>query len=84
MFENEYIIEFDDERHPFNCHMVLPLALLQKLTPILRDPILKGQVDSDGDGRVILHMNIDDDHLFQVALIVKDFEMEVMVGRRRA
>ena len=84
MSENEYIIEYDDERSPFNCHMVLPLALLQKLTVILKEPILKGLVDSDGSGRVILHLQIDDVQLFLVAQAVREFEMEVIASRRRA
>jgi hypothetical protein len=84
MNENEYIITYDDERRPFNCHMVLPLGLLQRLTAILREPILKGLVDSDGDGRVILQMNLDDELLCLVALVVRDFEMEILAARKRA
>ena len=73
MNENEYIIEFDDDRKPFNCDMVLPLSLLQRLTSILKEPILKGRVDTDGEARVILHLNLDDATLCEVALVVRDY-----------
>lgn len=79
--ENEYIISYDAERRPFNCHMILPLTLLQKLTPIIKDPILKGLIDSDGSGRVILHIMLNDSLLLIVTKVVTEFEMEVLSAR---
>ena len=84
MTQNEFIIEYDAERRPFNCHMVLPVALLQRLTVIIKDPIMKGLVDSDKNGRVLLYVHLDASLMNEVESAVREFEREILFASRRA
>jgi hypothetical protein len=84
MTQNEFIIEYDAERRPFNCHMVLPLALLQRLTLIIKEPIMKGLVDSDKNGRVLLYIQLDCSLMEDVENAVREFEREVLATKKRA
>ncbi|HWJ91749.1 MAG TPA: hypothetical protein VNR87_11595 [Flavisolibacter sp.] len=59
MAENEHIIDIEASRRPYNAYLVLPLALLQKIAPLLKDEIMKGLVDSDDRDRVVLHLLLD-------------------------
>ena len=84
MSQNQFIIEYDAERRPFNCHMVLPLALLQRLTIVIKEPIMKGLVDSDKNGRVLLYIHLDTSLMAEVENAVKDFERELLATKWRA
>jgi|SRR5689334_15938467 hypothetical protein len=84
MSQNEFIIEYHAERRPFNCHMVLPLPLLKRLTIIIKDPIMKGLVDSDKNGRVLLYIHVDTAMMAEVEDAVREFEKEVLSMNRRA
>lgn len=66
MASAEYIIDIDAGRQPYNSHLTLSLAFLQKLVPLLKEEILRGMVNSDADGRVILHLHLDADKIRQV------------------
>ena len=84
MSQNQFIIEYEAERRPFNCHMVLPVALLQRLTVIIKEQIMKGLVDSDKNGRVLLYIHLDTSLMAEVENAVRDFEREVLATRWRA
>jgi hypothetical protein len=63
MLENEHIIDIDASRRPYNAYLVLPLGLLQQLTPLIRDEIMKGLIDTDNNDRVVLHLLLDPDKI---------------------
>ncbi len=83
MSENDYSIQFELQKQPYNCILEVPLPLLQRLTPILKDSILAGLVGSDQFGRVILHLNLTAIIALEVEQIIQEYDGEEFSGRRR-
>ena len=74
MTQKNYHIEIEADRAPYNTQMTLTLNLLQKLMPLLKEDILKGLVNSDLSGRVILHLHLDDHKIRKVREMVRELE----------
>jgi hypothetical protein len=66
MKKNDFIIDIDASRRPYNSYLVLTLPLLQQLTPLIKDEILLGLINTDGPDRVILHLALDDSKIRKV------------------
>lgn len=56
MNENDYIIEIDESRQPHNAYLLLPLAVLEQLTPLLMQEIMQGLASTKGNDKVVLHL----------------------------
>ena len=67
----EYHIDFEEDRLPYNTHMALTLNYLQKILPLIRNEVLKGLVNSDAHGRVILDINLDAARLEQIETAIR-------------
>ena len=74
MNQNEYIIDINPARKPHNSHLILPLDVLQKLAPLLRDEILKGLINSDGEGYVILYLQLDAAKIHKLQQVIRQME----------
>jgi len=70
MEDKNYIIDIQPGRQPYNSYLVLPLHLLQVLTPLLMREILKGKVATEGGDRVALHLQLEDTKILEVRRIV--------------
>jgi hypothetical protein len=81
MLENEHIIDIEESRRPFNAYLVLPLGLLQKLTPFIRDEIMKGLVDTDEDERVVLHLLLDAAKINQLRKLTDSWSLTSVIKK---
>ena len=82
MVENDYIIDIDSERHPYNSYMVLPMNLLQRLAPLIKDEILKGLVNNEDKDRVMLYLFLEPEKIKKIEKVVTIFERELMINRK--
>lgn len=76
---NDYIIDIDAARRPFNSYMVLPLDLLQQLTPLLMEEIMQGVVGSHGEDHVVLHLVLDESKISQLNQVVSNLQKNLAV-----
>jgi hypothetical protein len=81
MIDNEYIIDIEPGRRPYNAYLVLPLGLLQQLAPLIRDEIMKGLVDSDKNDRVVLHLLLDTAKISQVGKMTSSWPKPITVKK---
>jgi len=79
MTEKEYIIDIDESRHPYNAYLLLPLVLLEQLTPLLLEEIMLGLVDTDGDDKVVLHLFLDKMKIEALKQVVAVTEYQVVL-----
>ena len=70
MEKKQYIIDIQPGREPYNSYLVLPLHLLQVLTPVIMGEILLGQIATEGDDQVALHLQLDETKILEVRRIV--------------
>jgi hypothetical protein len=66
MDANEYIIDINSGGMPYNVRMILPLPLLQKILPLVREEMMKGLVSNDADERAILHLHLSADKILEL------------------
>ena len=81
MIENEFIIDIDPGRRPYNSYMALPLPLIQQLAPLLTDEILHGLINTDNEQRVVLHLHLEDSKIKEVQEVMATHTKTSIVNR---
>lgn len=71
---NNYIIDIDAARRPYNSYLVLPLPLLKLLTPLICEEIMQGLVSSDDQDRVVLQLSLDEGKIRQVNRLISSLQ----------
>ena len=80
MTSADYLIDFKGRKPAFTAFLVLPLPLLQLLTPHLLQEIMNGQVDTCGEDRVALHLRLSEEKKSLVQNLVSRWE-SALAGR---
>ena len=84
MIENEFIIDIDPGRRPYNSYMALPLHLVQQLAPLLTNEILRGLINTDNEQRVILHLFLEDSKIKEVQNVLASLQKTTLVVNRES
>ncbi len=71
---NNYIIDIDAGRRPYNSYLVLPLPSLKLLTPLICEEIMQGLVSSDDQDRVILQLSLDAGKIREVNRLISSIQ----------
>ena len=82
MTENEYIIDIEEGRLPYNAYLVLPLDVLEELTPLLIDEIMLGLAGTEGDDKVVLQLHLGKAKIEALKLTVQISQFEVAFDAR--
>ena len=79
MFKNPPVIDINPSRRPYNTYMVLSMNLLRKITPLLKNEIMKGLIDSDGEERVVLHLHLETDKIKRLKRIISLYKLPLAI-----
>jgi hypothetical protein len=71
---NNYIIDIDAARRPYNSYLVLPLPILKQLTPLICEEIMQGLVSSDDQDRVVLQLSLDEGKIREVNRLISTLQ----------
>jgi hypothetical protein len=82
MNENEYTIDIEEGRQPYNAYLVLPLDLLEQLTPLLYDEIMLGLAGTEGHDKVVLQLHLGKAKIEALKLKVQISQFEVAFDAR--
>ena len=82
MNENEYTIDIEEGKLPYNAYLVLPLDLLEQLTPLLTDEIMLGLAGTEGHDKVVLQLHLGKAKIEALKLKVQISQFEVAFDAR--
>lgn len=66
MPESHLLIDFDENRQPYNTRLIVNLLVIKQIIPILQPELLKGLVDTSGEDNVIMHLNLSAEKVSEV------------------
>ena len=82
MNENEYTIDIEEGKLPYNAYLVLPLDLLEQLTPLLFEEIMLGLAGTEGHDKVVLQLHLGKAKIEALKLKVQISQFEVAFDAR--
>lgn len=52
------IIDYKEDGMPYNVRLVIPFELLKKITPLIKDELMKGMISNDEQDRAVLDLQL--------------------------